>query len=492
MSRYTGEADVSAVLQAADRWREQCFLRDGSILSDESLWTKANLDEFQRLYEGNPIEGNRDFFDKLEEQLAPSTPAVKKLAAEVVWFYLLFPHKGSYSPETKTSQVRDVWGWSGDAIPNDALLASEHLVGVGGAGVAYLTRRHDQLLFFLRVLCAWKGLTEGQRTDLITNNRPWDFVAWVDAFPNSDKRPIRNALLYFIFPDQIERIVSNDHRKLIYAAFKSKLAEENLPKSTQPSLFEMDKAIGQVREGLQAEYGTQELDFYRTPLQEQWSSVSMRQARRRIAGTIESALEPHGLELRQCGSKKVDLAACNKEVDTTTGFWKDPADSTNKPLRWIVHLDLTGETPVARPAEKGGQPLHGNQRIAFSNNAQEKSGAITIRIIPAIKVTPDRYVFYEQWEWLLLLCFYPALPRGSSGQLLDDFNPSNGSLTYMGHSQPYIFAALVALNVEDAQFSTDVEGTAMHVSYRDATEAMRRMIQVNPKAFEAQGVANAK
>jgi len=492
MSRYTGGADVSAVLQAADRWREQCFLHDGSILSDESLWTKANLDEFQGLYEGNPIEGNRDFFDKLKEQLAASTPAVKKLAAEVIWFYLLFPHKGNYGPDTKAGQVRDVWAWSGAVVPNDALLASKHLVGVGGVGVAYLTRRYDQFLFFLRVLCAWKGLTDGQRTDLFTNNSPWDFVAWVDSFPNSDKRPIRNALLYFIFPDQIERIVSNDHRKLIFAAFKSKLPEASLPKSNQPSLLEMDKAIRQVRELLQAEYKTNDLDFYRTPLQEQWSSISIKQARRRIATTIEAALEPHGLELRQCGSKKADLAACNKETDPTTGFWKDPSDATNKPLRWIVHLDLTGKTPVARPAEKDGEPLHGNRKIAFSNNAQEKSGAITVRIVPAIRVAPDRYVFHEQWEWLLLLCFYPALPKGSSGQLLDDFDPSNGSVTYMGNPQPYIYAALITLNVEDAHFTTDVDGTAIYLSYRDATEAMRQMIQVSPKAFEAQEAVNAK
>jgi hypothetical protein len=157
-----------------------------------------------------------------------------------------------------------------------------------------------------------------------------------------------------------------------------------------------------------------------------------------------------------------------------------------------VHLDLTGKTPVARPADKDGEPLHGNRKIAFSNNAQEKSGAITVRIVPAIKVAADRYVFYEQWEWLLLLCFYPALPKGSSGQLLDDFDPSNGTVTYMGNPQQYIFAALITLNVEDAHFTTDVDGTAVHLSYRDATEAMQQMIQISPKAFEVQESANAK
>ncbi|HUX80496.1 MAG TPA: hypothetical protein VMW10_12250, partial [Alphaproteobacteria bacterium] len=219
---------------------------------------------------------------------------------------------------------------------------------------------------------------------------------------------------------------------------------------------------------------------------------SMQQARRTIAGVIERAIEPYGLELRQCGSKKSNLAACNKAIDTSTGFWKDPAEATNKPLRWIVHLDLTGSSPIARLAEKDGQPLHGTRRIAFSNNAQQKSGAITVRIVPAIKVSTDLFVFHEEWEWLLLLCFFPALPKGSSGQLLDDFNPETGSLVYMGNDQPYVFSALITLNVEDAQFNTNVGGTTKQLSYQEATSALTRMIHVDPVAYDEAEVENAE
>lgn len=488
MSRYTGDVEVAAVLEAADAWRVNCLLRDGSIFSDEPLWSKSNFEDLRRLFEDNPIEGNRDFFDKLKEQLAPASKEVKKLAAEVFWFYLLFPHKSGYSPETKAAQIRDIWMWSGDPIPNDRFLGVEHLVGVGGVGVAYLTRRPDQLWFYLHTINAWKGLTDGQRSDLLSNNSPWGFVKWVDAIPNAAKRPIRNALLYFVFPDQLERIVSNDHRKLILAAFKSKLPAGGIPRSAHPSLLEMDQAISGIRAALETEFNTHDLDFYRSPLQEQWSSISMQQARRTVAGAIERAIEPYGLELRQCGSKKSNLAACNKEVDTSSGFWKDPAEATNKPLRWIVHLDLTGDSPVARLAEKDGEPLHGNRRIAFSNNAQQKSGAITVRIVPAIRVAADQFVFHEEWEWLLLLCFFPALPKGSSGQLLDDFDPERGSLIYMGKDQPYVFSALITLNVEDAQFNTNVGGETKQLSYQEATAALTRLIHVSPTSFDEAGV----
>ena len=148
--------------------------------------------------------------------------------------------------------------------------------------------------------------------------------------------------------------------------------------------------------------------------------------------------------------------------------------------------------PVALPAHKDGKPLHGNRRIAFSNNSQQRSGAITVRVIPAIKVATDQFVFLEEWEWLLLLCFFPALSGGSSGQLIDDFNPDNGTLTYMGKDQRYVFSALIALNIEDAQFITDVGGTSRQLSYQEATNALRQMIHVSAMVFDDAGLSNAE
>ena len=102
------------------------------------------------------------------------------------------------------------------------------------------------------------------------------------------------------------------------------------------------------------------------------------------------------------------------------------------------------------------------------------------------------FIFHENWEWLFLLCFFPALPKGSSGQLLDDFDPQSGSLTYMNKDQPYIFSALITLNVEDAQFSSDMGGTLRQLSYSEATDALARLIQVSPSGFGAAEVIHAE
>jgi hypothetical protein len=177
MARFTGGETAPPVLEAADYWREHSFMSDGSVLSDAALWTRAILDQLRDLFEGNPIEGPGDFLDKLKEQLADAPSPVVQLAAEVMWLCFLFPHSHSYSPETKASQVRTVWAWSGEAIPDPRLLEARFLFGIGGVGIAYPTRRFDQIHFLLQVMCRWKSLSDGQRADLWAGDAPWGLVA---------------------------------------------------------------------------------------------------------------------------------------------------------------------------------------------------------------------------------------------------------------------------------------------------------------------------
>src|SRR5262249_58216649 len=121
------------------------------------------------------------------------------------------------------------------------------LVGMCKPGVAYLTRRYEQFAFLLEVLERWKKLPESDRNHLFSTDTPWVFVKWVDAIEKSDRRPMRNAVLYFLFPDQIERILSNDHRRNIVDAFKHRLPESLRPKGSTPPLDELDRPIYEIR-----------------------------------------------------------------------------------------------------------------------------------------------------------------------------------------------------------------------------------------------------
>jgi len=477
MARWTGHQHIDDVLGAAEAWRERCFLQDGSLFSDESLWTHENIQDLKQRYVDNPIEGaQRDFYDKLQEQIEGASPEVVRLTAEVAWFQILFPHHTSFGPETKLNQIRTVWEWSGSPLPESPYLETSCLMGVGHPGTAYLTRRFEQYDFFLEVMDRWKGLGQTDRDRLMTDNVPWTFVEWLDDIPHSDRRPVRNAILYFLFPDSLERNISNSHRKQIVYALKDKIPEDLRPSSRNPSLLECDQAILALRRVFENELGTTELDFYLPPIHEQWWIKLRDDARRQIGSELKQVLSSYGLELRQCGSKKKTLADCH-DVNTTTGFWEKPSEATNKPLRWILHFKLENNEVVANLADQDG-----SRRIAFANTAQGNSGALTSRIIPAIQLGDGNYAFYETWEWILLHCFLPSLPAGSSGQLFDDFDPETGILRYMDQEQNYIAAALITLN-EDGDVFVSPE-LPRPIRYGEATEALTRLINVKQTLTE--------
>ena len=473
MSRWIGLDHVDAVLGAADSWRERCFMADGSLFGEESLWTLENVSDLKRRFLGNPIEdAKRNFFEKLREQLDGAPGEIVRLAAEVVWFLVLFPISRSTKPETKREQIRDVWGWSGTNLPDSPFLTDQALMGVGNPGRRYLTHRHEQFGSVLQVMEKWKSLNTQERVRRMDDDTPWGFMAWLDGIEHAESRPVRNALLYFLFPDELERNLSNEHRRQIVGSLKHRLPEEHRPGGRNPSLGELDRAISELRRGFEEELGTIEIDFYRPPILAMWFTGIREDARSGIGAALKGVLSEYNLELRQCGSKKKSLADC-AAVDAATGFWESPTAATNKPVRWFLHLELEDDRVVARVPE-----AHGSNRIAFANTAQGTSGAVTTRIVPAIKLGEDKFAFYETWEWLLLHCFLPALEAGSSGQLFDEFDVATGKLTYKGREQDYIAAGLIALQDDDNEFVAGELPRA--ISYAEATEAIAALIHVAP------------
>jgi hypothetical protein len=186
------------------------------------------------------------------------------------------------------------------------------------------------------VLEGWKSLSGADRSHLLTDNIPWEFLKWIDTFPHSDRRPIRNAILYFLFPDQLERNLSSEHRRMIVYAFRAQLPENLRPKSKNPTLYECDRAISEIRKQLEAELKTSNIDFYLPSVYARWWTGIRKKAKDQIASELKRVLNEYNFELNQCGDKK-DTLADRAEVDASTGFWARPQEATSKPLRWIVH-----------------------------------------------------------------------------------------------------------------------------------------------------------
>lgn len=71
--------EAEPILKAAETWRDRCLLADGSVFTDERLWTRPHLDDLNRHFVQNLDYGDEGFFTKLEKQLAPASPGAKKL-----------------------------------------------------------------------------------------------------------------------------------------------------------------------------------------------------------------------------------------------------------------------------------------------------------------------------------------------------------------------------------------------------------------------------
>ena len=274
MARWIGH-NIDAVLDAAEAWRDRCFLADGSLFGEEDLWTLDNIEELRGRVIDDRIERKDKFINKLEEQLKSASPQVKRLAAEILWFLYLFIHRIEMKPKTKRDNIDRVWKWSGlSSLPESGHLNEWALTGVGhypNPRVAYITRLRLELEFLLQMLKEWKSEPEPRQSELMAEDSPWGFVAWLDKIDNnSERRPIRHAILYFLFPDHLERSVNFEHKRWIVEAFRGRLPEEIRPESQDSPIVDIDHALYELRKGFEKEYRTKEIDFYYPPLAERW------------------------------------------------------------------------------------------------------------------------------------------------------------------------------------------------------------------------------
>jgi 5-methylcytosine-specific restriction protein B len=201
----------------------------------------------------------------LKDQLAPTTPATKQLAAELLWVLLLFPVPRSMRSDTKRELISNVWGWSGTALTGkEPMLGLPLEAGVGHPGTAYNTRRWSEFAFLSRAALPLKQMSGHEREALLSE--PWGFAAWLDQLASDELPQTRHILKFLLFPDYFERISTGRDKRLVVAAFTGKPLKE----VRKLSFLEIDRAIYGTRVAKEQERGTSSLDFYDPPLAQVW------------------------------------------------------------------------------------------------------------------------------------------------------------------------------------------------------------------------------
>lgn len=257
------------ILAAAATWRDRCLIQDRSLFSDNAIWTSSHLDELQRHFVENLDMGEGTFFEKLEEQLAATTPGAKQLAAEMLCVMLLFPT--NVGRATKAGQVARVWSWSGSALDaNHPLLTTPLERGIGNTGRAFLNRRWAELVFFVVFLRRWKDKSADARAALLRD--PWEFGSFLDRTPGADGPQLRHILLHLLFPETFERIASRAHREAIDEHFSEQLGLVRDRQETPDSeMLALDRRLQTIREALAPDFPPgAAFDFYSSSIKRQW------------------------------------------------------------------------------------------------------------------------------------------------------------------------------------------------------------------------------
>ena len=266
MARFCGEKETASKINAAQQWRQRCLLEGGSVFSDNSLWVIENFKALDQYFVNNLDVGEGDFFEKLEAQIEPTDPAVKQLVAEMMWLMLLCPSNiGANKKRVSTSRI---WAWSGEELQaGEAFFSDEVLSGIGSAGTSFNTNRWRELVYFIQFGLAFFQLPKAEREELLALG--WSFAEWLEVIPENNSRQLRHMLLFLLYPDDFDRIFGGTDRRKVVLAFTGKTKAE----IKKLSALQVDRELAAIRKKQEEDYGTDQLDFYRPPLKEQWGDI---------------------------------------------------------------------------------------------------------------------------------------------------------------------------------------------------------------------------
>ena len=213
------------------------------------------------MFVDRPIETPDPFLVKLKRQLSPGSPSAPRLFAELVWVYDLIVVRDAKTPARKREQIRQIWEWSGDPLPERHDLLADDVLGAGVThpGTAYFARNWAEYQFLIVAMCSWYSMAEAQRRELLSD--PWGFASWLDGTDLAEGRMFRHSLLFLLFPGEFESSFRRDKERILKQLRTGGVPADNLA---------VDKALLEVRRNLEYRSNGREVNFYQAPYVEFW------------------------------------------------------------------------------------------------------------------------------------------------------------------------------------------------------------------------------
>ena len=283
MARWNDLPWRDDVYKAAELWKAQCLVNDGSLTGESEVWTLHNLQELQARIVCKADWTKDTFWNKLFRQLDGANKDVIHLASEVIWLIYMFPLgdqagdvPAAIKAKTKFQQVKKVRSFAALPAPTGPAFTQSALSGIGRIGRFYRRYFHG-IRYLLEILIWFKQLPPAERSELTTPEGAWDFAEHSDLFQQETHVPMRHALMFLLFPESFERMVSVSHKKEIVRDLAAELslqqANSFFDKGGFTSLLAIDQAVLNIRKSLAIKHRNNDLDFYREPIDGTWGMI---------------------------------------------------------------------------------------------------------------------------------------------------------------------------------------------------------------------------
>ena len=268
-ARNTNEG-VEKVYSAAEKWIDAALRNDDSLFTPgKSIWTRELLAELRECYLDTPDSSDRNFYDKLKDQLEDRSPQVYQLMAEVLYAHYLIIWREGMRADTKIRHLEDVLGWSDNPVQISEDLVEGMEPGIVRIGPAYGRLLPFMVGFLVEFVDRWKEQALTERHRLLDD--PWEFKDFATRIeprgvlflegPNSHGSQ-RESLLHLVFPDTFEGTASVQQKEAIAAA---KAFAHFIPEGTS----DVDRKLAQIRLGLEDGLG-RDFGFYDRDIRDRW------------------------------------------------------------------------------------------------------------------------------------------------------------------------------------------------------------------------------
>ncbi len=185
-------------------------------------------------------------------------------------------------------------------------------------------------------------------------------------------------------------------------------------------------------------------------------------------------LKDKGLQFSKCGFKTGKGLGARHDIDLTTGFWREPTYSGNKPPRWLYQIEtMSGGMRAVTPRT-------GASNLGAINTGQEDKAGVVFRLMPLIQQEVNNFLSEDGFEVYALFVFHGATPQGSSSEPFS-FDTASGELRMKGKALPYIAAGLLGIRPRGTELQITSGGQPRIITYGEVIEALAADIKSAPE-----------